>query len=85
MDGKLVPLRGYEMSDLDTVTRWITDQEVTQFRGSGILSYPVSSTAVRKFIEQFGLSESSNEKTFASKRWRTVASSARWACTPSTG
>ncbi|HKF29125.1 MAG TPA: GNAT family protein [Candidatus Binataceae bacterium] len=65
MDGKLVRLRGYEMSDLDTVTKWLNDEEVTQFLGSGLLSYPVSSIAERKFIEQFGLSESSTEKTFA--------------------
>ena len=65
MDGKLVRLRGYEMSDLDTVTKWINDEEVTQFLGSGMLSYPVSSIAERKFIEKFGLSESANEKTFA--------------------
>ena len=65
MDGKLVRLRGYEMSDLDAVTKWINDEEVTQFLGSGMLSYPVSSIAERKFIEKFGLSESANEKTFA--------------------
>ena len=53
------------MSDLDAVTKWINDEEVTQFLGSGMLSYPVSSIAERKFIEKFGLSESANEKTFA--------------------
>jgi len=65
MDGKLVRLRGYEVADLDAATRWINDEEVTRFLGSGMLSYPVSSIAERKFIEQFGLSESSTEKTFA--------------------
>jgi RimJ/RimL family protein N-acetyltransferase len=65
MEGKLVRLRGYEMSDLDTVTKWLNDEEVTQFLGSGLLSYPVSSIAERRFIERFGLSESSTEKTFA--------------------
>ena len=61
MDGKLVRLRGYEMSDLDAVTKWINDEEVTQFLGIGMLSYPVSSIAERKFVEQFGLSESATE------------------------
>ena len=65
MDGKLVRLRGYELSDLDTVMKWINDEEVTQFLGGGMLSYPVSSIAERKFVERFGMSESANEKTFA--------------------
>lgn len=65
MDGKLVRLRGYEMSDLDAVIKWINDEEVTQFLGSGMLSYPVSSIAEREFIEKFGRSESPTEKTFA--------------------
>jgi len=30
MDGKLVRLRGYEMSDLDTVTKWLSEQIVTK-------------------------------------------------------
>ena len=65
MDGKLVRLRGYEMSDLDTVMQWINDEEVTQFLGGGMLSYPVSSIAERNYIEKFGMSESATEKTFA--------------------
>ena len=65
MDGKLVRLRGYEMSDLDTVMKWINDEEVTQFLGGGMLSYPVSSIAERNYIEKFGRSESATEKTFA--------------------
>ncbi|MGO9603822.1 MAG: GNAT family N-acetyltransferase [Candidatus Binataceae bacterium] len=64
MDGKLVRLRGYELSDLDSAMKWINDEEVTQFLGGGMLSYPVSSIAERKFIEKFGLSESPNDKSF---------------------
>src|SRR5208282_1431293 len=64
MEGKLVRLRGYELSDLDSVMKWINDEDVTQYLGGGMLSYPVSSIAERKFIESFALSASSNEKTF---------------------
>lgn len=65
MEGKLVRLRGYEFSDLDTVMKWINDEEVTQFLGGGMLTYPVSSIAERKSVEKFGLSESETDKTFA--------------------
>ncbi len=65
MEGKLVRLRGYEMSDLDTVMKFINDEEVTQFLGGGMLSFPVSSIAEREHLERFGLSESPNNKTFA--------------------
>lgn len=64
MEGKLVRLRGYELSDLDTVMKWINDEEVTQFLGGKMTTYPISSIAERKFIETVGLSESSTEKTF---------------------
>ena len=62
MEGKLVRLRGYERSDLDAVMKWINDEEVTDFLGSG-LTYPVSSIAEEKFIEAAAKS-SDTEKTF---------------------
>ena len=52
MDGKLVRLRAYEKSDLDAVMKWITDEEVTDFLGSGMLTYPLSSIAEEKLSRQ---------------------------------
>ena len=63
MDGKLVRLRAYEKSDLDAVMKWITDEEVTDFLGSGMLTYPLSSIAEEKFIEA-AAKPSDTEKTF---------------------
>ena len=65
MEGKLVRLRGIERTDLDSIMKWINDEEVTQFLGGGMLSYPVSSIAESNYIEKFGRSESPTEKTFA--------------------
>ncbi len=64
MEGKMIRLRGYEFSDLDFVMKWINDEDVTQFLGSGMVAFPISSIAERKFIEQAGLSESPSNKIF---------------------
>ncbi len=63
MEGKLVRLRAYEKSDLDAVMKWINDEEVTDFLGGGMLTYPLSSIVEEKFIEAAAKS-SDTEKTF---------------------
>jgi len=62
MDGKLVRLRAYEKSDLDSIMKWINDEEVTDFLGAGMLTYPVSSITEEKFIES--AAQSSDTKSF---------------------
>ncbi len=51
MEGKLVRLRAYEKSDLDSIMKWINDEEVTDFLAGGMLTYPVSSITEEKYIE----------------------------------
>ena len=63
MEGKLVRLRAYEKSDLDSIMNWINDEEVTDFLAGGMLTYPVSSLAEEKFIEAAAKS-SYTEKIF---------------------
>jgi RimJ/RimL family protein N-acetyltransferase len=65
MDGKLVRLRGYELSDLDLVMQWINDEEITQYLGGQMTSFPISSVAERKFIETVAMADSPTNKTFA--------------------
>ena len=64
MDGKLVRLRAYEKSDLDSIMKWINDEEVTDFLAGGMLTYPVSSIAEEKFIEA-AANPSDTGKSFA--------------------
>jgi RimJ/RimL family protein N-acetyltransferase len=64
MDGKLVRLRAYEKSDLDSIMKWINDEEVTDFLAGGMLTYPVSSITEEKFIEMAAKS-SDTDKSFA--------------------
>ena len=64
MEGKLVRLRAFEKSDLDSIMKWINDEEVTDFLAGGMLTYPVSSIAEEKFIEAASKS-SDTEKSFA--------------------
>ncbi len=64
MEGKLVRLRAYEKSDLDSIMKWINDEEVTDFLAGGMLTYPVSSIAEEKFIEAAAKS-SDTDKSFA--------------------
>ncbi|HEV2169455.1 MAG TPA: GNAT family protein [Candidatus Binatus sp.] len=64
MEGKLVRLRAYERSDLDSIMKWINDEEVTDFLAGGMLTYPVSSITEEKFIEAAAHS-SDTEKSFA--------------------
>ena len=47
IEGKLVNLRAREMSDVERMTRWINDREVTRFMGGG---YPWSSEAEEAFV-----------------------------------
>lgn len=63
MDGKLVRLRAYEKSDLDSIMKWINDEEVTDFLAGGMLTYPVSSITEEKFIEM-AANSSDTEKHF---------------------
>ena len=63
MDGKLVRLRAYEKSDLDSIMKWINDEEVTDFLAGGMLTYPVSSIIEEKYIEGAAKSSDTN-KTF---------------------
>ena len=35
MEGKLVRLRAYEKSDLDSIMKWINDEEVTDLLAAG--------------------------------------------------
>ena len=63
MEGKLVRLRAYEKSDLDSIMKWINDEEVTDFLAGGMLTYPVSSIAEERFIEAAAKS-SDTDKSF---------------------
>ena len=63
MEGKLVRLRAYEKSDLDAVMKWVNDEEITDLLGGGMLTYPVSSIAEAKFIED-AAGSSDKHKTF---------------------
>jgi RimJ/RimL family protein N-acetyltransferase len=63
MEGKLVRLRAYERSDLDSIMKWINDEEVTDFLAGGMLTYPVSSIVEEKFIEMAAKS-SDTDKSF---------------------
>ena len=47
IEGKLVNLRAREMSDVERMTRWINDREVTRFMGG---AYPWSSDAEEAFV-----------------------------------
>jgi RimJ/RimL family protein N-acetyltransferase len=47
IEGKLVNLRAREMTDVERMTRWINDREVTRFMGGG---YPWSSDAEEAFV-----------------------------------
>ena len=47
IEGKLVNLRAREMSDVERMTRWINDREVTRFMGG---AYPWSSEAEEAFV-----------------------------------
>ncbi len=64
MEGKLVRLRAYEKSDLDSIMKWINDEEVTDFLAGGMLTYPVSSITEEKYIESTAQSSDTN-KSFA--------------------
>ncbi len=64
MDGKLVRLRAYEKSDVDATMKWVNDEEVKQFLGSGTLTYPVSRIAQEHFIEHAS-QPADDRKTFA--------------------
>ena len=64
MEGKLVRLRAYEKSDLDSVMKWVNDEEVTDLLGGEMLVYPVSSIAEEKFIEA-AAGTSDKQKSFA--------------------
>ena len=63
MEGKLVRLRAFEKSDLDSIMKWINDEEVTDFLAGGMLTYPVSSIAEATFIEAAAKS-SDTDKSF---------------------
>ncbi len=47
IEGKLVNLRAREMSDVERMTRWINDRDVSRFMGGG---YPWSSDAEEAFV-----------------------------------
>ncbi len=47
IEGKLVNLRAREMTDVERMTRWINDREVTRFMGG---AYPWSSEAEEAFV-----------------------------------
>jgi RimJ/RimL family protein N-acetyltransferase len=47
IEGKLVNLRAREMSDVERMTRWINDREVTRFMGA---RYPWSAAAEEAFV-----------------------------------
>jgi RimJ/RimL family protein N-acetyltransferase len=47
IEGKLVNLRAREMSDVERMTRWINDREVTRFLSA---RYPWSSAAEEAFV-----------------------------------
>ncbi|MFZ0888795.1 MAG: GNAT family protein [Candidatus Binataceae bacterium] len=64
MDGRLVRLRAYEKSDLDAVMKWVNDEEVKHFLGSGPLTYPVSRIQEEQFIEMANR-PADDRKTFA--------------------
>ena len=62
IEGKLVNLRAREMSDVERMTRWINDREVTRFMGG---SYPWSSEAETEFVRQ----QTSTPMAFADLRF----------------
>ena len=64
MEGKLVRLRAYEKSDLDSIMKWVNDEEVTDLLGGEMLVYPVSSIAEERFIEA-AAGTSDKQKSFA--------------------
>ncbi len=47
IEGKLVNLRAREMADVERMTRWINDREVTRFMGG---RYPWSAAAEEAFV-----------------------------------
>ena len=47
IEGKLVNLRAREMTDVERMTRWINDREVTRFMGA---RYPWSAAAEEAFV-----------------------------------
>ena len=49
IEGKLVNLRARELSDVERMTRWINDREVTRFMGN---RYPWSSAAEEAFVQR---------------------------------
>ena len=64
MEGKLVRLRAYEKSDLDSIMKWVNEEEVTDLLGGETLVYPVSSIAEERFIEAAS-GTSNKQKSFA--------------------
>jgi RimJ/RimL family protein N-acetyltransferase len=65
MEGKLVRLRGFEKSDLDSVMRFINDEELKRFLGvTEALRYPLSRLQEENWIEQI-TSASGPERIFA--------------------
>lgn len=50
MEGKLVRLRGYEISDADALVRWMSDEEVTNWIGP--TEYPVTRAAQERMIRE---------------------------------
>jgi RimJ/RimL family protein N-acetyltransferase len=52
MEGKLVCIRAYERSDIDSLMTWVNDEEVTRQLGSGPLTYPVSRGLEEQFLEK---------------------------------
>ena len=66
MEGKLVRVRAYERSDLDSLMTWVNDEEVTRQLGAGPLSYPVSRALEEQFLERATNSAlDPSNKTFA--------------------
>src|SRR5262249_6144183 len=50
MEGKLVRIRAYEKSDLDSLMKWINDAEVTRNLAAPLI-YPMSRAAEEQFLE----------------------------------
>ena len=50
MEGKLVRIRAYERSDLDSLMTWVNDEEVTRNLGAPMI-YPLSRAAEENYLK----------------------------------
>jgi RimJ/RimL family protein N-acetyltransferase len=63
MEGKLVRLRPYAISDLDSIMKWINNHEVTRFLGS--MAHPLSHRTEEMWLETVAMVSDANHRVFA--------------------